>query len=294
MTKAESNIKTIARLAKVSYEEYLDTVAHKNSLSPNKVSLPKTIREEIFKLGNKFGAVFYGTFVSANQINMRKTADFDMYIPQKNMMKFLETVRIKFPKTTLRLNRYGTWKIKINDQEIADIGYLEQIKKNKDGTYTITEFPLIFRSKIYPYVKYGDSKGRSLEVEHLAKAQTSLRDTLENKTYRYAKDVYDFGVMNRAIVIKLFDKYTKQPTPKLRKHINKLVREIILYSSNKQVLGARNELEKQLLATKMVNFKLYDTEKNAQLINLKRQLRNPDFDITKNMKYIEYFKPSKK
>ena len=104
--------------------------------------------------------------------------------------------------------------------------------------------------------------------------------------HRYAKDIYDFGVMNRALVIKLFTEYKKQPSQKLKNHINRLVREIVLYSSNKNVLEARRELEKQLLATKMVNFKLYDTQKNTQLLNLKRQLKNPNFDITKNMKYL--------
>ncbi|MCK9576637.1 MAG: glycine--tRNA ligase subunit alpha [Clostridia bacterium] len=293
MTKVETNIKNIAKLTKVSYEEYIDANTHKNSLSPAKISLPKTIRNEIFKLGNKFGAVFYGTFVSTNQIQMRKTYDFDMYIPQSNMMNFLETIRKKFPKTTLQLNAYGMWKVKINNQEIADIGYLEQVKKNKDGTYTITSAPLNIRSKLHPLVKYGKSTGRTLEVEHLAKANASLFDTQENRTHRYAKDTYDFGVMNRSMIIKLFDTYKKQPTQKLKNHINKLVREIVLYSSNKEVLEARTELEKQLLATKMVNFKLYDTQKNTQLLALKRQLRNPNFDITKNMKYLEYFKPSK-
>ena len=293
MTLEENNIKKIAKLTKISYEEYLDAVVHKNSLSPAKVSLPKKIRDEIFKLGNKFGAIYYGTFISANQIHMRKTADFDMYIPKTKMMDFLETIRKKFPKTTLQLNMYGMWKVKINNQEIADIGYREQIQKNKDGTYTITPAPLNIRSKIYPLAKYGKSTGRTLKVEHLAKANAALLDTQENKIHRYAKDTYDFSVMNRALVIKLFTEYKKQPSQKLKNHINRLVREIVLYSSNKNVLEARRELEKQLLATKMVNFKLYDSQKNTQLLTLKQQLKNPNFDITKNMKYLEYFKPSK-
>lgn len=290
-----NNIRKMANLTKASYEKYLKE-EKKSKLNPKVVHLPEKIRNDIFALGNKYGAVYYGTFVTASNIKTRKTADYDLYLPKKNLFKFLEKVMEKYPKTTLRLNRFGTWRLTINNKDIADIGLLEQITRNKDGSYTITEAPLNLRSKEHPYMKYGQSKGKTLKVEHLTKANATLADTLnyEHKKHRYAKDTYDLGVLNRNLVTKLFTEYQKNPTVKLKNHINKLVREIILYSSTPKVKEARSELERQLLKNNMVTFRLFDPKKNKELLNLKRKLKNPNYDITKNKEAMDYFKPTKK
>lgn len=289
----ETRIKTIAGLTKTAYEEFLKVEAQKPTLNPNKVNLSNKIRSSIFKLGNKYGATYYGSFVTANNIRMRKTEDFDMYIPEKNMFKFLEAVKNEFPATTLTPNKFGMWKIRIKNKDVADIGYTEQIKRNKSGMYTITEAPLCLKSKENPMVTYQNNiKARTLKVEHLAKANSALRDTLDykDKKHRYAKDVYDFGVINRNLIVKLFVQYKTKPTVKLNNIINKLVREVVLYSSGKQVKDAREELEKQLISTKMINFELFDSPKNKQLQSLKRKLKDPKFDITKNKQDMNYFK----
>lgn len=291
MNQVEPTIRKIAKLIKISYEEYDEALIHKNALNTSKIALPKTIRDEIFKLAKKYGAVFYGSFVSANQIRMRKTSDFDMYLPESKMNAFLDAVRKKFPKTTLSLNAFGMWKIKINNKEIADVGYLEQIKKNKDGTYTIVPHPLNLKSKFHPVTRYNKVKARTMVVEHLSKANASLIDTIEHKNNRYAKDVYDFGVMNRNLVSQLFKKYAEHPDKKLNKIINDLVREIVLYSSDKNVMPARSELERQLIRNNMVTFKLFDISKNHELLKYKKLLENPKYDVTKNFKFVEYFKP---
>lgn len=292
---ATKNIRNMAKLTKISYEDFLKN-GKKPKLNPNVVDLPEKIRNDIFNLANKYGAVFYGTFVTASNIKTRKTADYDLYLPKKNLFKFLEKVMEKYPKTTLRLNRFGTWRLMINNKDIADIGVLSNVVKNKDGSYTITEAPLNLRSKEHPYMQYGKARGKTLKVEHLMKTNATLVNTLnyEHKQHRYAKDTYDLGVLNRNLVIKLFDEYQKNPTVKLKNHINKLVREIVLYSSTPKVKEARLELEKQLLKNKMVTFRLFDPKKNKELANLKRKLQNPNYDITKNAKAIEYFKPTKK
>lgn len=289
---ASKNIRSMAKLTKISYEDFLKN-GKKPTLNPNVVDLPEKIRTDIFNLANKYNAVFYGTFVTASNIKTRKTADYDLYLPKKNLFKFLEKVMEKYPKMTLKLNRFGTWRLSINNKDIADIGILEQVIKNKDGSYTITEAPLNLRSKEHPYMQYGKSRGKTLKVEHLTKANATLVNTLnyERRKHRYAKDTYDLGVLNRTLVMKLFSEYQKNPTTKLKNHINKLVREIVLYSSTPKVKEARMELEKQLLKNNMVKFRLFDPKKNKELSELKRKLKNPNYDITKNKDAIEYFKP---
>lgn len=284
-------LKNMSNAVTKSYDKYLDASAHKN-LNIAKIALPKQIKQKVFDIARRNGAVFYGSFVIASSLkNSRRTYDFDFYLKKANIYKFIADLEKVFGnKFTYRKNNYGMIKIYImngkDNLEIADIGTLENIKKDASGKYVLTSSPLLSKTSNKPFV----NSHQTLEFEHQRNLRSNIYDLAESPK-RLPKDAYNAGMLNRDLITRLFAEYRKKPTNELNQLINKFARLIVSYSTDKKIQALRRTFEVELVKSKMVTFYLYSPNQTRKLEQLKTNLRNPNYDITKDARYVAAITP---
>ncbi len=285
MNKQIIQLKTMSRAVTTAYDRHLDSSAHAN-IDLKRVALPKQIKEAVFKIANKCGAVYYGSLVVSSQIDTRRTYDLDFYLPKNKIYPFLELLnRLYANRLTYKRNQYGMIKILIDGKDIADVGTIEHLAK-VNGRYVLTKNPLRATTDNKPFVK----NMQTLEFEHQRSLNANAFDIKDNPT-RLPKDAYTVGAINRDLLQKLFAEYRKKPTPQLKNTINQLARAIILYSTAPKIKNLRVDFENELIKSGMVKVRFYSAGQNAQLTQLKTKLRSNTFDITKDINNVKAFEP---
>jgi len=254
--------------------------------------IPPSVKKVIYNTAVKFGGIFYGSFVTSSQLknNYRKTTDFDFYLRANKIHPFLSALeRIYGNKFTYKLNKYGVYKLIVNDLEVGDMAVFEDLTRTANGKYVLSTAPRATTAN-KPYVN--GNRQRSLEFETqrmIAASAYDLKQTPDVK--RTNKDVFSLGCINRALLQKMFEEYRRRPTAELNGLINKLSRDIILFSTDPKIKNLRIDFENELIKSGMVKVRFYSAGQNAQLTALKAKLRSKSFDITKDINNVKAFEP---